>query len=418
MIDRREVLSALKLLVVTLALAMGCAEKNVDDMLEPSRLDEGVPDGQLNSTPDMSAREHALAVCVYEEDCAPDEACTQGGRCVNITGERSATAVLQADLDALPLAVGLGVPYGLPPRSILLLDDPDGNGVALQIGDRIILDGQGALLRVQNDLIAIEVGPASNHSSIRNLSIEPVDAEVEHEGIGIAIYAPGVRLDNLHIKAMGRGVYIPSSPEPLEADRVAQQWNRLVFEDNHQYAIAIEGEDVHGGLIAGVQILGGNGIRDRSFIGNVYIAPTISETRLDSLTLESTQSASLVLGAQIDLISPAPRSQSEDDLHIGGSAIDRLLGPGDRVGGETSYLRFRAPTGGMRLEVPASNHAAFAFKHGRENQWWYLRYFPEPDDLTWGLVDEQGERSVYNWSGVEHPQGPALYDLGAPLFPE
>jgi hypothetical protein len=118
---------------------------------------------------------------------------------------------------------------------------------------------------------------------MRNLSFVPVDADLEHEGVGIAIQARGVRLDNLHIRAMARGVHVPSSPVSVGEAREAQQWGRLVFEDNHRYAIAIEAEDVHGGLITGVQIIGGNGIRDRSLIGNAYLAPTISETQMDSL---------------------------------------------------------------------------------------------------------------------------------------
>ena len=62
-----------------------------------------------------------LVTCRSKTHCESDEACSQGGYCVNITGERDATQAIQRDLNELRAAVGVGTPYTLPPNSILLL---------------------------------------------------------------------------------------------------------------------------------------------------------------------------------------------------------------------------------------------------------------------------------------------------------
>src|SRR6056297_1251464 len=103
-------------LFVILFFVTACGDSSFDGSDEPIRIASG-----------------ALTTCQAASDCLSDEACTQGGHCVNITGERDATEAIQADLDALPEAVGMGTPYRLPANATLQINDIDGDGVGLRI---------------------------------------------------------------------------------------------------------------------------------------------------------------------------------------------------------------------------------------------------------------------------------------------
>ena len=348
-----------------------------------------------------------LVTCRSKTHCESDEACSQGGYCVNITGERDATQAIQRDLNELRAAVGVGTPYTLPPNSILLLNDLDGNGVALEIDKQVIFDGAGSLLRIENDKIGVRVTQEADWSMIRDLRIDPQNPSSEHDGIGIDVRGHGIRLDNIFFWRLGTGIRAHTTVDDEFANVNSQQWSRLVFRSNHNYSIDVRGGDANAGLMSGIEIVGSAGIYDRSFLGNTYIAPTMEGTYEHSITLDSNAGRNLVLGAYVEEGDPNPKSDSMHDLHVGGNAIERVEGPGDRIGGRSARVHFKEPESGMAVRIPGSDHAAFAWKHPQEDAWWYLRYWGNESLLRWGFSHENSGVAPFYWTGGEHADGPA-----------
>lgn len=356
--------------------------------------------------------ENNRAQCMLDTDCATDEACTQGGRCINITGERDAAAVLQADLDDLPDPVGVGVPYRLPPNATLRLLDDDGDGVAVRVNKTIILDGQGTQFRVQPNVIGIQIAPTAPRTSIRDIRFDPDGrSSSSHEGIGIDVRARGVRLDNILAWRMGTGVRAHTYVGDDFADVSRQQWTRMVFRNNYHYALDFRGAEASGGLIAGVEPLGGAGIYDGSFLGNTYLAPALEGTHSQSLYMDSDSSAHLVLGIYLEGGDPLTEGHSTDDLHLGGNGISRLLGPADRVGNHSSMIHFAHPESGMRTRIPGSADSAIAFRHPQEGEWWHLKYWNSSRNPMWGFSYRNQDVAPLQWTGSGHPDGPAHLEI-------
>ena len=356
-----------------------------------------------------------LTVCLSSADCLQDEACTQGGHCVNTTGERSATAALQADFNSLPDAVGLGVPYDLPPNARLLIDDIDGDGVGLRIQKKILLNGNGAALMIDNDIVGLRVEGPSQWSSLRDLSFVSTNFSQVHDGVGLDVRSHGLRLDNLFFNRMGTGIRAFSNLDGVHANNNIQQWSRIVFNRCHQYAVHLRGGDVNAGLFTGLEVIAGNGIRDNSFLGNTYVAPVFNSTSEDSLTIANNAASSTVLGVYAETNAPWMRSASFHDLHVGGNAIDRLESPGDRIGRHAASIRFRHESG-FRVRIPGAAHAPMAFNDPIENEWWFFRYFPHPSWRLWAFSHRnQGHHTVYRFTGSDHEEGPGKYHLGEPM---
>lgn len=403
--------------VSALALLLPLSACGGEHSLEPER---GGPSGPTSApTVDIGSggaddSTHLIsnnrAQCLADTDCAADEACTQGGRCVNITGARDATAVIQADLDDLPDPVGVGVPYRLPPNATLQLNDLNGDGVALRINKTILLDGQGAHLQVQNNKIGIQVAPTAPRTSIRDLRLDPQSRNT-HDGIGIDVRARGVRLDNLFIWRLGTGVRAHTYVGDEFADVSRQQWTRLVFRTNHHYAADLRGAEASGGLLAALEPLGGAGIYDGSFLGNTYLAPALEGTHNQSLFMDSANSAHLVLGIYLEGGDPLTEGQSTDDLHLGGNGISRLLGPADRVGNHSSMIHFAHPESGMRTRIPGSADSAIAFRHPQEDEWWHLRYWNSSSRPMWGFSFRNTDQAPLRWTAKGHSQGPAQLEM-------
>ena len=288
----------------------------------------------------------------------------------------------------------------------MLLDDPDGDGVALRINSRVIFDGKGSLFRVGQNLVGLDLGPAMDWGSVKDLSIEPERPNEINDTIGIDVNAHGVRLDNLYFNRLGTGIRAHSSSQPPVTNLNVQQWSRLVFIRNFRYAIDLDGRDVNAGLLTGIEVKGGNGILDSSFLGNTYLAPMINGTAVDSITLDSRAGISLVLGAYLEWVAPDMTSRSLNDVHVGGTGIDRVRGPGDRIGVRSAYLNFRHPDNNMRVVIPGSTNAAFRMKHPQENAWWALRYFQSLSTLKWAFTVGDESKSVYRWTSTENYSGP------------
>lgn len=370
-------------------------------------------DGHLEEAPRYVSGE--LMLCAAAGDCEADEACTQGGHCVNITGERDATEAIQADIDSLPEAVGLGVPYALPANAVLKISDLNNDGVGLRIDQPMLFDGRGSVLKVENGIIGIRVGQGAEWASLRNFRIDPQSRNVAHDGIGVDVRGHGVRLDNLHLFRQGTGVRAYTYVGDEFANINSQQWARITFEEQYDYAIDIRGGDANAGLMSGMIVKNGAGIYERSFLGNTYIAPTLKNTHTRSLEAGSNAGRNTILGAYIDDASPTPTSESMHDLHVGGNAIHRVQGPGDRVGGQAARLRFSHPDNGMQTRIPGSDSSAISWRHPEENEWWFLRYWTHPSLLRWGISYRNLGTAPFYWTGAEHPEGPAMLQLGEVL---
>ena len=369
-------------------------------------------DPRLPERPDSPGlNDEGMATCGQDEHCAEDEACTQGGLCINITGARDATEILARDLEMLPQAVGTGVPYRLPENAILRLQDLSGDGIALRIDKQIHLDGAGSLFLVDPDITALQLTPSSAHSSLRNFRIDPTDPESPHQGIGIDIQAPAIGLTNLYFWRMGIGVRADSELiQESERGLQGQQWARIVFDEIHHHATLIRGAEAHAGVVLGTEILGGAGHTDASTGGNTYLGVTAENTTRQSIELLDEFASSTVAGLHLLGSSPPASSASIDDFHIGGNAIIDLDGPGDRVGQEAAILHFLDPEEGLiSARIPGDGDAPFQWEHLDEATEWSLRI--TPDFSEWILSVDATDLSPFTWTAGNNRQGPAQFYL-------
>lgn len=358
------------------------------------------------SDPDFRV-EATGAQCSLDSDCAGDEACTQGGRCINITGEVDASAVLQAELDELESAVGPGVPYKLPDNASLLLTDHDGDGVALRFETPVIFDGAGSLITVQNDIIGFQVAPTAARSSFRDMRFNPSQpsGQNDNDTIGIDVKAHGVRLDHIYFWYLGTGVRAYSElADGSHLDLNNQQWSRLVFRGVKKYSTDLRGEVSHG-VMTGLESVGSAGFYDDSRYGNTYLAPTMEGTHTRSADYMSNESFHTVVGTYLEGGDPLPPTHSPNDLHVGGNSQSRVQGPAERVGGRHTMLTFRDPDSGMEVRLPGDGEAALSWRHPDEGDWWSLRYLL--NQYNWAFTHDPSGSSPLRWTSNEHPSGPA-----------
>ena len=359
--------------------------------------------------------EDGIVRCSHDGHCSEGEVCSQGGRCIDVTGSRSVLAELQADLDDLPEAVGMGVPYELPPNAKLRIDDENGDGIGLFLDNAVIFEGNGSVLIVENGMVGMRLingTSGAQWSTVKNLRIQPQERG-EHEGIGIDVRAHGLRLENLWIQYMGTGIRAHTYANDLgHANVNTQQWSRIILSNNYHHGMHVRSGDSNAGLFSGIEVLGGAGIQDDSFLGNTYLSPVITSDRGASLDISSNASSSLVLGLYLEDSAKNPTAVSANDLHVGGNAINRLETRGDRIGRQHTKLRFRNEHG-VRMRIPGGPYEAFAFRHPDETYEWRMRYFPSP--RQWRFFHVGSGQMPYRWTGEHHNQGPGLYQLGTPM---
>lgn len=401
------------LLILTLFATssfVGCGDPDFERPNEPDNpdfpdLEPDHPDPIVEppSEPERSI-ELGGGQCTMDANCAFDEACTQGGRCINITGVRDATAVLEADFGDLPAPVGTGVPYKLPDNARLLLTDLTGDGVALRIDSSLQLDGAGALILVQNDKVGFQITPAAQRTSIRDMRINPQNPSGPNAIVGIDVQAAGVRLDNIKFWQLGTGVRAYSSQGGVELDLNHQQWSRLVFRGVRLYSTDIRGTVNHG-VFSGLESVGSAGFYDGSTLGNTYLAPTMEGTNTRSIDYSSPESTHTIVGTYLEGGDPLPHTHSGHDLHIGGNSLSRILGPAERVGGHHGALTFRDPDTGLEVSIPGDGDSPLSWRHPQEGDWWSLRY--NRGQFRWGFTHDATGQSPLRWTSGEHPAGPA-----------
>lgn len=364
--------------------------------------------------------------CEVDADCSTDGwACTQGGRCVDPTGVESATAAIQADLDELPDSRALAVPYTLPANVSLRIDDHDGDGIGLRVGvpeghhrEAVVFDGRGSQLQVAPNIVGVRVEKTASYSKLLNLRIDPVaeQGDTPHEGIGVDVRAHGVRLENLVVARMGTGLRADSEPDdngdgdaldPHEySNQNSQQWRNLAFENCYQNAVYMHGMDTNAGSIVGVEVRGGAGIKDDSFLGNTWIGPSATGTTESSVAMTGLAQGSVVAGAQVDDASPAPQALGLSSLWVGGRGADRVEGHSARIGGQNARLRFTDPSG-MEVNVPGSINSPLIFQHPTETREWALHFEDAWKTWMFAYANAGMQGWVYGWTSDLHNEGPA-----------
>lgn len=374
----------------------------------------------VHTTP--SAQSETPASCA-----APDVA--WAGTCVDPTGGRSATAAVQAAIDALPPAEGLGVVLELPNNARLLLDDPDGDGVALTIDKRVILEGRGARVDIPEQVTGIRLLRNAAWSSIRDLSVHGTGPQ--HDALGIDVRAHGLRLDNLWFRAIGRaiearstfrGASCESDDDCVEgscaessclvsANVNSQMWSRIVIQRSGS-GVVLEGRDANGGLLEGVEVLSTpRGIEDHSLLGNVYVAPLTEGTRELSIDVSRRSAYSTVVGGYIERGDP-PAQTAARSLFVGGNAASYTEGLGERVGMGASRLRFRDMNTRLQVTIP-SGSAAMTWRHPDDASGSSLRRFGGTEG-RWGFATPAGRVFLSPQTPLMAPQITTTPEVAAP----
>lgn len=354
-----------------------------------------------------------------EPEPCPDPEVRWAGACIDPTGGRASSRVIQQALDALPEAVGLGAVLELPANAILRLDDPDGDGVALAIRGRVILEGRGARLDVPAGVTALRVLPGASWSSVRDLRI--VGPGRDSATVGVDVRGHGLRLDNLWLQGLGQAVQAltriaggacrsdDDCPEGACEDEActsrvnvnSQQWGRVLIR-NCGAGVRLQGGDANGGLIEGLEVLGTpTAIQDSSMLGNVYVAPLVESGSEVSLDLRSRTQYSTVVGAYVERNSARIQTAART-LLVGGNAVSFMDGPGERVGFRASRLRFVDLESRLRIDIPGSR-GAITWRHPEDPSVWELRRLPGPSGPRWGF-----SRATDADAALLLPVGPTL----------
>lgn len=368
---------------------------------------------------------YCVEQCVTSADCRHEGwVCTQGGRCVDGEGNASATVALQADLDELPDAVGLAVPYTLPVNAQLKIDDPDGDGVGVIVGEygegrrAVLFDGNGSGIRVAKDVVALQLRPSASYSKIEDMRFDPVASlrNDPHAAVGIDVRAHGVRIDNLFVSRLGTGIRAVSGldlngdGDTDDADEYAnvdaQQWSAIRFDNCYHNAIYMDGADANAGTLTGIEILGGAGLEDGSEFGNTYVGLSAEGTHDTSVTLSGAAQASVVIGGYVERGDAKAQSASEGTLWAGGNAVSYLDGPSERVGYSNAMLRFKDPSG-LTVTIPGGPNSAFRFQHPNESKDWGLVYEDSWKAWMFAYGSNPTDGWVYGWTGDGHASGPA-----------
>ncbi|MFU8803307.1 MAG: hypothetical protein ACNA8W_05820, partial [Bradymonadaceae bacterium] len=155
----------------------------------------------------------------------------------------------------------------------------------------------------------------------------------------------------------------------------------------------------------GHDVVGGEGVFDHSFLGNTWLAPAIhtSDDSRQSLELGHVAASNLVIGAYFERVGPPPTSGGANNLWVGGNAVHRTEGRGERVGRQAAKLNF-AGNDGVKVKIPWDGaNSPLAIGHPEENDWWMLRF--DPNRQIWGWRHRTAGTDAYRWTGTGHPSG-------------
>lgn len=342
------------------------------------------------------------------------------GECLDPTGARDAAPALARIIGGAPSSpAGLGTPIALPENAVLRLDDADGDGVALRIDRRVIIEARGAVLRATGDFVALRLIQAAHHSTLRDLTIEGRGRD--RGGVGLDVRTHGLRIDNMWVRQIGIAVRAHtrlevggecSSADDCHcadghcqcrdgrclsyANENAQRWENILI-SACRTGITFRGSDTNAGVITGVEVASTpDAIDDRSFLGNVWIGPEVATATERSIGLGGSAQYSTVVGAYIEQNS-AHATGPARSLFVGGNAVRFLDGPAERVGMRSAQLAFWHPETRLRVTIPGGADSAFTWEHPSEGARWHLRLF---EGSRWGFSQTGSPARTFYLSDV------------------
>lgn len=369
--------------------------------------------------------------CDVVDDCNPGLVCSatynpgREGVCLDATGATSMTDIIQAELDAIPPppAYGMGEAYKFPP-GVILLEDPDGDGTALTIGTRIRLEGNGAVLVPGEGVTALDFRvdiqgnpdpkTHADYASARDLTIRPPDAGSPRAGRGIFVRAHGVRLDNIRVMALGTGIEIWGPGDIHNANHF--RLTNITVSGCIDNGVYVHGADANGGLFSGVEVKGGAGIWESSFLGNTWIMPSVAGTVGYSFRHDGGTNASVIVGGYYEEGDPHIQADIGASLWVGGNIVRDVPERVDRLGYNRSRLVFRHSLGknGMQITLPWDDEVAMLLQaRPQEQTGWKLGIWGN----EWGIWPEASNdktRAPIRWQTSNVPTF-GFYRLGTPM---
>jgi hypothetical protein len=361
----------------------------------------------------------AATSCTLSSQCPTGQICTldynqqikhawTSGHCLDPSGKVNAQPAVQADLCTLPIPYNFsaGVLYNLPGQSRIRIESP-----GLIIYRHTILAGNGALLVLPNQapwFTALRVvvpldgefiyeinGKHASFSAVEDLAITP-DANilpnplsVPNQHIGLQVAAHGVRLFNIQIHRLGKCIEVYG--EGGHANSNATQSYSTLMNNCWGYGERIRGGDSNGGVFIGEELIGGVGLRDSAFLGNLHLGPMVQGNDKVSNSSEegptpkkysldfSSGNYSTIVHPYIELSEAKPLG-TWTNLIAGGQAVARWE-LGERVGGQYSRLVFRNQTSDRR----------YKFILGRETEPMFWQAYT-PDNIA---AEPYGHRLEY-----------------------
>jgi len=325
------------------------------------------------------------------------------------------TAAIQEVLDLIPDATSRGytgprIPLRFP-HGTYRLDDPDGDGVALHVGGQCLLDLGGSEFVVDNGVTAWQFEPTAAWSKLCNGCIMPVDRFSSHEGVGVKIISHGIRLSDLIIREMGKGVYADGRTTAQNAN--CQQWRDLMIFNCWDVGVHLKGGDCNAGTFSGIEINGGRiGILDESFLGNAHIGHHISTTSEEAVLITAVASYSTYVGIYIENNCGYSLPEGEPIVKtlartttVGGGMVPHAP-IGDRIGLGKSRIRFEDKAPGnetLAVTIPhAAIDAALTVTHSADTARWDLRRLGRLNQ--WGIsIGSNGLTRPYSWGTADHP---------------
>lgn len=232
-----------------------------------------------------------------------------------------------------------GVPYRFPDHAEIRIENP------IEINFRVLLEGNGALLRVRNGVDAIVLTPGSDYSRLEDFSILAFSVNDDNSGaIGVDVQSAGVRLDNLRIGGMGVGVRAWDRDGAGAQNTSLQRWRDLVITGSDEYGVYIDGNDSNASLLAGLSLSGNRvGIQASGFLGSTYVGNHLEQNGIGLRTDTKGASRATFLGTYIENSDAVEMSaQSNGVTIVGGQLAVRDGLVGDHIGGQRSQLTFEA----------------------------------------------------------------------------
>jgi hypothetical protein len=238
---------------------------------------------------------------------------------------------------------------------------------------------------------------------------------VPNQHTGIHVQAHGTRLENIRVWHLGRCIDLDAVGREYNANAI--QATGVVVNGCWSYGIYTHGADTNAGVFVGPEILGGVGVRDSSFLGNLWLGATIegndkisndnAETKPPKgYSLANEGNYSTYVNTYIELSDPNPTSTAMAATWVGGNAINRVVGFGDLVGYAHSRLTFRGGDG-YRV-ILGGKGSAIHFQHETEKYGWQLKL----RDGKWGIWSEDNQSSVFRWRTSDRKEERGQLELG------